>query len=224
MRPIYVFLSMSETTKTNLTKKKKLKKIIIIVASVLAFLAVLGAVLPIVLDKWFSEEEHYYNPWLFFEPDWEKNILEDELYLRKDRGIYYNLRGNEQILTPENLNTYPVAATFFYEYFDCLVRGDYENYPSFYTESCLADENFQCPEKFTMQGIYDIHVNWVTQTAREDSDSYTEIYEVSYRIFENNGTYRKDILPDETKTRVFEIKVDNGVVKINSITKRQMSD
>ena len=52
--------------------------------------------------------------------------------------------------------------------------------------------------------------NDVTNTA-------TETYTVSYRIFENNGTYRKDILPGKLLVRVFEIKIDNGNIKISNV-------
>lgn len=208
---------------SNINKKKKnLKKIIIIVISAFLLLSLLAYVLPLVLDMVYPNNDTVsYNQWRFFEADYDKNILEDDLYLSLNRSIYYNRYGDERVLTKDNIADFPVAAAFFYDYFDCIICGDYENYPSFYTESCLNDENFHCPEKFTMQGLYDIHVNLFSVTGNEENGTTTEIYEVSYRIFENNGTYRSDILPDETQTRVFEIVINNGVAKINSIGYRQ---
>ncbi len=215
---------LMDNNSNNRSKKNKLKKLIIAVIAVFAVLALLAYGLPLVLEQFGDEEDHSYNKWLFFEADYDKNILEDDWYLSHDRGIHYNRYGNNVVLTQENISSMPVSASFFYDYFDCIIRGDYENYPRFYTESCLSDENFHCPEKFTMQGLYDINVTLHSVSGDEESKITTEIYEVSYRIFENNGTYRDDILPDETRTRVFEIVINNGVAKINSITYRQFAN
>lgn len=207
---------------TNKAKKKKLIKIVLVVASVFLVLALLAWVLPMVIENLNSDSEDYsYNEWLFFEPDYNKNILEDEIYLSLNRGIHYNRYGDERVLTEDMISDQHISAQFFYDYFDCIVRGDYQNYPSFYTERCLNDENFNLPERFTMQGIYDINVILHSVVGDEATGKITEYYEVSYRIFENNGTYRRDILPDETRTRVFEIEINGGEAKINSITHRQ---
>ncbi len=207
---------------TKSLKKKKLKKIVITVASVVLVVAVIAGVGPFVLN-WIHPKNQTvnYDDLRFFEPDYEKNIFEDDLYMSLRRGIHYNRYGNECVLTEDNVKELPTAAGFFYEYLNCIIRGDYENYPNFYTDKCKNDANFQCPEKFTMQGLYDIHVDLYSVSGDEETGAVTEVYEVRYRIFENNGTYRKDILPDETRTRVFELVIINGEAKINSITYRQ---
>ncbi len=207
----------------NNLKKKKLKKIIIIVASAFILLSLLVALIPTLVSIFYPEsnDDYSYNEWLFFEPDYNKNILEDELYLALNRGIHYNRYGSDTVLTEENVQYLPETAKFFYDYFNCLVLGDYETYPNFYTEACLNDENFCCPERFTMQAIYDINVILHSVVGDASGEGgYTEIFEVSYRIFENNGTYRTDILPDETRTRIFEVVINKGEVKINSISFR----
>ncbi len=203
-------------------KKKKLKKVLIIVVSIVLGVAVIAGMSPLVL-KWIHSKDQavYYGDLQFFEPDYEKNIFDDEIYMSLRRGIHYNRYGNECVLTPDNINELPTAAGFFYDYLNCIIRGDYENYPNFYTEKCKNDNNFHCPERFTMQGLYDIHVDLYSVSGDEETGAVTEIYEVRYRIFENNGTYRTDILPDETRTRVFEVLIINGEAKINSITYRQ---
>lgn len=203
--------------------KQKIKKALKIVICVFLVLGLLLGALHLV-TKWLEPEPEdiSYEDFRFFEADYSKNILEDELYLAHNRGIYYNRFGNENELTEANAKDIAPAAEFFYDYFDCIITGDYKSYPSYFTQACLGSENFVLPERFTMQGLYDIHVNLFSAKREEISgeEITVEIYEVSYRIFENNGTFRTDILPDETRTLVFELYISNGVVKINAIGHR----
>lgn len=205
--------------------KKRIKKILLIVISSLLVLALLSCVLPLVLEHiQGGGDDVSYADYRFFEADYSKNILEDELYLSHNRSIRYNRYGSEQILTESNVTEISESAVFFYDYFNCIINGDYESYPSYFTASCLADEDMTIPEKFTMQGLYDIQVTLHSVAGVEETDTVSEIYEVSYRIFENNGTFRSDILPDETRTLVFELYITNGVAKINAIGYRRNAE
>ena len=206
--------------------KKRIKKIFIVVISALLALALLAGGLSLIA-KWLypDVETEFYDDYRFFEPDYSKNILEDKVYLSLRRGINYNRYGDECVLTKDNLINLHSSAEFFYNYFDNIIRGDYQNHTSFYTQEYLNTEDskkvFPIPDKFTMQGIYDIHVNlYSSKTDEENKNKVTEIYEISYRIFENNGTFRRDILPDDTQTLVYEIYIIDGVAKINSIAYR----
>lgn len=199
-------------------KKRKLKKISkialisiggLLLAAVLAYVA-LYWVIPLLNNSGYED-------WQFFEPDYDKNIFEDEVYMNMRRGIKYKRGGSEIVLSEENVDEQHVTARFFYDYLNCIIEGDYESYPNFYTERCKNDRNFNCPEKFTMQALYDIRVALEFEPEVNDG-VVTEIYTVEYRIYQNNGTYRRDILPDETRRRVFEVVIDGEDVKINSIT------
>ena len=199
-------------------KKRKLKKISkialisiggLLLAAVLAYVA-LYWVIPLLNNSGYED-------WQFFEPDYDKNIFEDEVYMNMRRGIKYKRGGSEIVLSEENVDEQHVTARFFYDYINCIIAGDYESYPDFYTERCKNDRNFNCPEKFTMQALYDIRVALEFEPEVNDG-VVTEIYTVEYRIYQNNGTYRRDILPDETRRRVFEVVIDGEDVKINSIT------
>ncbi len=207
--------------------KKKLKKGLIIVLSVFgALLLLLGALW--LVTEWLGrpQDERPLNELLFFEADYNKNIYEDEAYMSKDRGIHYNRYGFERVITKENAADYAdgvESAMMFVDYFACVADGDYEKYPSFFTEECLNDKNFELPEKFTMQAIYDINVTIEHPFESKDGE-LREKYKVSYRIFENNGTFRDDIYPDETRTLVFEVVVADGEAKISAIGKIASDD
>jgi hypothetical protein len=91
----------------NNLKKKKLKKIIIIVASALILLSLFVALIPTLVLIFYPEanDDYSYNEWLFFEPDYNKNILEDELYLALNRGVHYNRYGSDTVLTEDEIAT-----------------------------------------------------------------------------------------------------------------------
>ncbi len=212
-----------ENRRDTASDKKKIKKAAIAVICVFAFLGLLLGVLAIITELLEPEyDDTSYEDFRFFEADYNKNIFEDELYLSRDRNIYYNRYGTESILTESNADDISVSADFFLDYFNCVINGDYQSYPQFFTNECLNSDGFTLPEKFTMQGLYDIHVNLYNANVGDEDNGevVTEIYEVSYRIFENNGTFRSDILPDETRTLVFELYISGSTVKINAIGHR----
>ncbi|MBO5869189.1 MAG: hypothetical protein J6Q89_00415 [Clostridia bacterium] len=212
-----------ENRRDTTSDKKKIKKIAIIILCVFVSLGLLLGVLALVTELLKDDcDDISYEDFRFFEADYNKNVLEDELYLSKNRDIYYNRFGTETILTESNVDDISLSARFFYDYFNCVINGDYQTYPEFFTKNCLESEGFSLPEKFTMQGLYNIHVDLYTAEAKEVDgvEVISEIYEVSYRIFENNGTFRSDVLPDETRTLVFELYIYGGTVKINAIGHR----
>ncbi|MBR6563756.1 MAG: hypothetical protein IKK70_07450 [Clostridia bacterium] len=204
--------------------KSKLKKIAVITLCVFVVLGILLGVAALIIE-WLKPENDdvSYNDFMFFEPDYGKNIFDDEMYMLRNRSIRYDRYGYENVLTGDSITEreYPAAA-FFYDYINCIINGDYESYPTFYSQECLESEGFELPERFTMQALYDILIKLHSVSTQEISgrEVTVEIYEVSYRIHENNGTFRRDILPDETRTLVFEIYNDQGSVTINSVAHR----
>lgn len=203
--------------------KKKIKKALIIILSAFLALAVLWGALALVAEllKHSGEEEFSYDDFRFFEPDYNANLLENRMYTSLNRSVYFDRYGNEIVLTESN-SAENAAADMFYKYFACLVNGNYQAYPEFFTEEYIKENPEKIPERFTMQGVYDIHIKLHSASKPEqDNNNLTcEIYEVSYRIFENNGTFRRDVLPDETRTLVFEVYINNGEAKINAIATR----
>ncbi len=211
-------LIMSKSSSTQ-SRKKRLKKIIIIGGAVLALLLAFVYVAPYVIGLLQSDntQSDNYEDLRFFPVEEGKNVLEDELYLTMDREIYYTRYSETIALTEKSLESAHPAAQFFYSYFNCIKNGEHQLYSSFYTDDCYNHPNFNRPNSFTTQGLYDINIKLHSITVDEAANQATETYTVSYRIFENNGTYRKDVLPDELLVRVFEIKIDNGNIKICNV-------
>lgn len=213
------------TEKRDIAKSKRnLKKALLITLSVFGAFLLLWGILWVV--DWFLHrppEERELNSLLFYEVDYDKNIYEDEAYMALNRNVYFEYLGFERVVTAETARDFPdkgaEAAEMFVDYFQCIVDGDYENYSSFFTEDCLNDKNFELPEKFTMQGLYDIHVE-MSHSPQIVDGKRLEIYEVRYRIYQNNGSFRDDIYPDDTRTLVFGVEVYDDEAKISAIAHR----
>lgn len=163
-----------------------------------------------------SKEEGIY----FFPADYSANIFEDDYYMALDRRIMFTSYGITEELDGSDNESFGAAANMFYGYFTAIIEGDYEEYPSYFTESGL--KNIVIPERFTMQKIYDIDISLFSASA--SGDTTVEVYQVSYRILENNGTFRGDISSGATRTLVFEVYVSGKEALINSIGFRTDSD
>ena len=217
-----------ETQKRDTTDdKKRIKKaltVIIIALVAVALIALAGKIIAGILsadpDGSQDELDGQDNGISFFEPDYSENILEDEVYLALNRRVMFSDGSLEIALDPESAKSTGPAAVMFYDYFQCIINGDYGLYPSFFTSDYLNDKNADVPAKFTMQKVYDIGIALYSATSRGVSGERTEIYEVRYSIFENNGTFRRDIKSMETRTLVFEVYIAEGEAKINAIAFR----
>lgn len=157
----------------------------------------------------------------FFPADYDENIFEDGAYMALDRSIQYNAYGETMTLVSDDENEFGKSGAFFYRYFQYIINGDADGYRSCFTDD--GRKHIVIPEKFTMQKLYDINISLFKAEERETKNGVvkSEIYEVSYRIFENNGTFRGDISSMETKTLVYELYITGGDIGINAIGYRK---
>ena len=63
--------------------------------------------------------------------------------------------------------------------------------------------------------LYDIEIEKLGEDKTESETRYR--YDVSYKIFRNNGTFRNDIGSDASKTLYFELTKSGGKVLIDKI-------
>ena len=63
--------------------------------------------------------------------------------------------------------------------------------------------------------IYDITVEKLSENYKDGNTVYK--YNVSYKIYRNNGTFRNDIGSDGSKTLMFTLIGDGTQVKIDAI-------
>ena len=109
-----------------------------------------------------------------------------------------------------------MTAKFFYDYFDCVINGKFDSYPTFFTADYIARDLL--PKKFTMQKIYDIEVTFYSRETENAAPMiYRDTFEVRYKIRSNNGTLRSDLESDTIRPLVFELIVEQNDVKIDDI-------
>lgn len=207
----------------NARQKKNVKKFLLIVFALLIVLTALVCVLWLV-GKLFSRGTKVPESLpsdAFYEADYSKNIFEYSAYQQLDRSIMYMEYDSGEILTEENYESAGIASSFFYSYFDAIIRGDAERYRSMLTENYIND--FEPPKQFTMQMLYDIEVN---RTQISWSEEYNGnpvtvyCFAVKYKIFENNGTFRNDIASNRSTTQYYELYLIDGIFYLNSYSNK----
>jgi len=207
-------------------KKKNIKIILIVMAVIVGLLIVLSGINLILQNVSYSiintpptetQKRYYY----FYPADYDVNIFEDEEYLGKNRYIEYKRGAVSVLITNDNFDEYGRPLVFFNEYFNAVINGDVEKYNAFFSEDYKNEDNKRF-EGFTMQRIYNITVELLSETVIEEGKYYgynRYIFKVSYMILRNDGTFRDDMGSDGSVPLNFEILDDKKNIFINSISK-----
>lgn len=218
-----------------LAKKKKLKMLsrifIIATLALLALLLILWGI-SFLLQREKIPTRVVDKSIRFAKVDYDLDIFEDPIYVGRERNISYHEYGTGYLIgdsyggtdewqgiSPESeYAKYGDEAVFFRNYFICLISGDYENYPGFFTDNFF--NYYTIPEKFTKQKIYDISVDLYNREEIEykGTTALIEHYKVSYKIMNNNGSFRGDVGSDLYKPLYFKLLKFNGEIKIEAIT------
>lgn len=139
-----------------------------------------------------DEEPIDYN---WYKADYNENIFEDEDYMKLiEYGFISYTEGSVTMLIDrESAQNYGNDVAFMVEYLYSIIEGNTDNYNDKFSSEYYKRR--EPKESFTMQKIYDVFLNKELVTKIEDKKgSYTQYtFVLSYRIFENNGTFRKDI-------------------------------
>ena len=173
-----------------------------------------------------------YYAYYFVDPDYESNIFENAEYKKLDKSISYtyngqtvDLKNNLQNNGHESYDS-PFAA-FFVEYFTALAKGNANgSFDSFYSE--VFFRTHKSFANFAPQKVYDIDVRrmtdpqTITSEEKEEDTKYIGYsltsFEVRYRIYQNDGTFRRDILDEDILVQYIDLLGDkSGNYTINSV-------
>ena len=207
--------SSLENNKLNI-KKRIVKSVCFSVAVVLGLFAVVsvgdllvGKLASEKLDLTVKQDGIYYFP-----EDYSTDINERLLYTVKERRVYLidasRLGG---YLTDDNPLTNSKVGVLFNSYFEALVNGDAVELDSLFTDSYF--KSHVNPKRFTPQMVYDIKAEFYNSQSSEDG--YIERYIVSFKIMENNGSFRADVGSDAAKPLVYEVQVGDSNARISAI-------
>lgn len=193
-------------------KNRKTKRIIITVLVAALALVFAAALIPGLFYDDGSEYREYEpvdRSELYETKEEGFDIMEYDKYLALDRNIYF-LEGNEENYTKNAIDLDDAAelgedVALAYELLECIIYGDYEGYNSLVSEKLKKSS-------FTEQQLYDI-----TLRRQKANEGYEYAIRVEYKIHENNGSYRDNILPDASRYQIYCIKKENGVLKVVDI-------
>lgn len=202
--------------------KKKKTLLIIIVIAIAAFLlcGVIVALLEGASGQGSGGEVETIDPWLLEETKPEGfDIMEYEEYLKLDRTVYYNNKksGIRVSVAPEEYYMYGEEFEILCQVLESVIAGDADVYNSFMGDKSLKKTSF------TQQQIYDIEISpYSTQIlTTKEGISYTEcVFEVRYKIHENNGTYRNTVDSDMTRPLYFVINDSTGDILVMDILEK----
>ncbi len=224
-RDFKVSLGNVTAERARTASKQRAKKLLAGIAVLFAVLVALNLLADGTLfNKLFSSEDGGKDrpPVELYEPDFEENIFEDEVYMGLDRYLHYTVGGESITLAGRSdVEAAGEVAAFFYEYFTAVIQGDADGVNAMLSDDFIAESGRY--EAFTMQKVYDMRVERLTQY-RLNEGAYEEVvvyeFDVSYRIRENNGTFRDDVSSDAARPQIYQLFQDNatGEIKLQSIS------
>lgn len=204
---------------------KMRKRTLLIVGIIVAGLIAIPLLVILLVNLFFSDNEEYepisipsYSSMYYCEP-YDGNILEYDEYLKQDRQIYYYDNpagyGSEETITASHADP---KLQFLYRYFQYAITADTERYNELFTPTYLQKYGYKT---FAQQMIYDVKI-YLCGTETDVNGNVIYEYQLDYKIMENNGTFRNDILNHETRSQYLKLLVDkNGTMAIDDIYFRQ---
>ena len=205
------------------SKRKAAKKQKMLVAiAVVSALALLSAIF-LTLPHLFIPEGAKADPavmlsdkterFFFYKPEYDLDIDADPYYAELDRYVRIKRGGEEIAVTDGDFAAWGEAVELFGRYFTAAIHGDAETYNSLFTENYY--HTVRPYESFAPQRIYGITVEELSTGEMAGDTKY--VYNVTYAISHNDGTFRADIDSDAFKTLIFTLVPENGTLKIDSI-------
>ncbi|MBQ8818749.1 MAG: hypothetical protein IJZ83_09235 [Clostridia bacterium] len=208
----------NNAVKSNKKAKKKLLIIIICILTVMILLVIASLIIDLIENNKNKEYEIDYN---FYPADYEENIFEDEKYilLTKDGFISYCDSSTNITLgiDKEIAKNYGEEVDFLVDMIYDIINGDHESYNEKFSDSYY--KNNSPKNSFTMQKVYDVKITSISdEEVAEEAGNYTKsVYCVEYKIYHNNGTFRRDI-GDGSKKQYITLTNASGELLIDSIS------
>lgn len=203
-----------QNTRSEYAKSKK--RVWIIIACLLGVLVLCGIMIAIIETVESGEGE--FETWGAIDRDKlhgtygeDFDIMEYDEYLGFDRSIYLDDRqtGVKESVPQDQASLHGKAFEVVYSVLRAINEGDCDTYNSYMGKDALKKG------EFTQQQIYDITISPYSSSEEGGIEEY--IFKVTYKIHENNGTYRNTIESDTSRPQYFYVNNSSGeflVVKI----------
>ena len=205
--------------KTSPNIKKRLIIVFIIIVGILLLMYLLTLIIPKIYQSFAPKESEIIADFSFYPADYNENIFDDEEYvaLIADGFIEYDNGVNSIVaIDKENAAEQGEPVQLITNMLYSIINGDSEEYNSYFSDRYF--ESHDPKGEFTMQKVYDARITFFSSEKVEDkTGAYTKyIYKLNYYIYENNGTFRKDI-GDESRTQYVVICERDNKLQIDNI-------
>lgn len=209
----------NEGMEESLQKSKKMnQKLTLILCCVAGGMALLiaAAVLLTLLGRPKSQIREYEDS--EFAPTYQGNIMEYDKYLGKDRSIKYcsdpSGYGMTLAVTDENREDFDAGVLFLCDYIQTIVDGDADAYNACFTEGYFEENERQ--KAFAPQMVYGTLITY--QKEQTEGDVKLITYKLEYMIFENDGSFRRDILSNASRPQRIVLRISpDGSIAINEL-------
>lgn len=197
------------------SQKRRLKRIILIVF--LTFFVLLGiCILILNLPQPKTAGTDYTDALTdySFYPVAYENIFEDPDYTEQMRRINYadvseGIR--EYVITEDNINDFDASVAFMYNYIQYIINGQTEKFNACFSNAYY--EKVYPKERFTMQRLYDINLYRVD--VQNENGYAVYIFKLDYKILKNNGSFRRDISSETSRTKTIYVTTREGRLAID---------
>ena len=207
---------------------KRQRLLVIIIAVAVGLFIVIGAVTALLEglsgdSNGSGGEVETVDPWLLDETKPEDfDIMEYEEYLALDRTIYRydKYTGVTVSVSEDEYDLYGKEFELLCYVLRAINEGDVETYNGY-----MGDEDLE-KGWFSQQQIYAIEISLYSSNELTDKEgmAYSEyVFEVRYKIHENNGTYRNTVDSDETRPQYFIINDSQGELLVMDILEKNYS-
>lgn len=205
--------------------QKRMLAVMISIAALLLILILLIQALTKCTDdsSGNSSETTSYTATLKFSDEYVTDIESfeaDEKYFTYDRTIYFHdpQTGVTEGIEEGKYESFGAAAELLCQMIDAIISGNANAYNSFFSD--IYFEQNEKKAEFSMQKLYDILISEYSESEETSTDgsTYKEyIYEVKYKIRNNNGSFRSDVDSDKIRTQYFLITNRGGQLLIDGI-------
>ena len=169
----------------------------------------------------------------FYEPDYESDITKDKGYMSLDRLISYTYSGQTVVLEEGRDLPDKAFTRFFLDYFEAMQKGfggsedEGVGFNALYSE--IYYRTHTTFGEFAPQKVYDIEITRMGEIGVVSSvDNMADQpylgasvgdFEVRYKIYKNDGTFRRDISEEDVIPLIFTVMAEkNGKVSVNRVS------
>ncbi|MBO7310708.1 MAG: hypothetical protein J6U86_04875 [Clostridia bacterium] len=201
----------------SINAKKRAKKNLLIAIAIICALIVLLLIASIIIDSIQEKNDITEIDYDFYPADYNEDIFNDQEYTQLINGGFIEYTDSTTNLTiginRETAKEHGDTVEFIVEMIYDIIYGDHISYNKNFSDAYYKSNSPL--NTFTMQKIYDVKITYISE---ESESNYTKyLYCLEYKIYENNGTFRRDI-GEGSKKQYVTISNANGELLIDSIS------